>query len=188
MQQVQGKVSAIKNPQPHDIDEFGPNEPLYECSVGCGRSFKKDVLPKHEKVCQKVFINKRKAFDSAAQRDLGDEVKVTAPKSKLTSKASMEQTSKTSKVKEQPKQNIPKWKLQSLELRSGLKKAGNKELTSEEKNLEDMQKDALVQCNTCKRRFNEKAAERHIPVCESQAKRMANKTPSTISNNTRKKW
>jgi hypothetical protein len=41
---------------------------LVECSEGCGRKFKEDVLEKHEKICRKVFQDKRKVFDSAAMR------------------------------------------------------------------------------------------------------------------------
>ena len=29
----------------------------------CGRKFNQNALQKHTKICQKVFVNKRKAFD-----------------------------------------------------------------------------------------------------------------------------
>ncbi|MCB0370647.1 MAG: C2HC-type zinc finger protein [Bdellovibrionales bacterium] len=41
-----------------------------ECSKGCGRQFNINVIAKHEKVCEKVFQSKRKAFNSAAHRQL----------------------------------------------------------------------------------------------------------------------
>lgn len=36
--------------------------------VHCGRQFNKDSLEKHEKICVKVFSNKRTIFNSAKQR------------------------------------------------------------------------------------------------------------------------
>lgn len=42
------------------------------CSKGCGRQFNPNVLMKHEKVCEKVFQSKRKAFNSAAFRQPDD--------------------------------------------------------------------------------------------------------------------
>ena len=81
---------------------------------------------------------------------------------------------------------MPKWKLQSLQLRSGLKRAGQKELTKEEAQFENLQKDTLVQCGTCGRRFNDQAAQRHIPFCQQQAKKIATK-PHPLAS-TKKKW
>ena len=43
---------------------------LYECSKGCGRQFNSNVIAKHEKICEKVFQQKRKVFNTAAQRQL----------------------------------------------------------------------------------------------------------------------
>ena len=34
----------------------------------CGRSFVKEALQRHQKICKKIFINKRKEFNSAKQR------------------------------------------------------------------------------------------------------------------------
>jgi hypothetical protein len=36
--------------------------------MGCGRQFNVLTVAKHEKICQKVFQSKRKAFNSAAHR------------------------------------------------------------------------------------------------------------------------
>ena len=46
---------------------------LYECGKGCGRQFNANVLAKHEKICEKVFQQKRKVFNTAAQRQLEGE-------------------------------------------------------------------------------------------------------------------
>ena len=36
--------------------------------MGCGRMFNANAIEKHEKVCQKVFQQKRKVFNSASHR------------------------------------------------------------------------------------------------------------------------
>ena len=40
---------------------------LFPCK-DCGRSFVKEALQRHQKICKKIFINKRKEFNSAKQR------------------------------------------------------------------------------------------------------------------------
>jgi hypothetical protein len=42
-----------------------------------------------------------------------------------------------------------------------------------------MEKDSLVPCNFCGRKFNETAANRHIPVCEKKAKQMPRPSNTT---------
>ena len=37
---------------------------LYHCPHNCGRKFNKKALNIHKKNCKKVFINKKKVFDS----------------------------------------------------------------------------------------------------------------------------
>ncbi len=48
---------------------------LIECTMGCGRSFKSDLIKKHMKICKKVFQSKRKVFDSSKNRtvQIGEE-------------------------------------------------------------------------------------------------------------------
>ena len=38
------------------------------CRQGCGRKFNPDSLLKHEKICKKVFQNKRKEFNAQEKR------------------------------------------------------------------------------------------------------------------------
>lgn len=47
-------------------DEDGVGE-LHECPT-CGRKFNERALAKHARVCEKVFVEKRRAFDSKAAR------------------------------------------------------------------------------------------------------------------------
>ena len=59
-----------KNIQP--LSEYPEDDggELLECSKGCGRHFNSNVIAKHEKICEKVFQQKRKVFNMAAQRQV----------------------------------------------------------------------------------------------------------------------
>jgi len=83
--------------------------------MGCGRQFNVLTVAKHEKVCQKVFQSKRKAFNSAARR--APEVEdFKAPPS------IPQREEKIKNTKQKPKEEkVPKWKLQSAAFRAGLK-------------------------------------------------------------------
>merc|ERR1719436_2357424 len=54
---------------PEGVDEQGGG-PQFACP-DCGREFNRSALDRHMKICKKVFVQKRKKFDSAASR-LGD--------------------------------------------------------------------------------------------------------------------
>lgn len=59
-------------------------------------------------------------------------------------------------------------------MRSGIKQARSDdyEPTKEEKQiLEQAKKDQFTKCQFCGRSFNEEAAKKHIPFCESQQKK-----------------
>jgi hypothetical protein len=105
-------------------DEEGADIQLAECSKGCGRQFNVEVLPKHEKVCEKVFQSKRKAFNAAAQRAPEvEDFKQPPPPPPVASKAK--------KTPPPAKEKIPKWKLESVAFRAGIKAGRGEELTAE---------------------------------------------------------
>ncbi len=69
---------------------------------------------------------------------------------------------------------MPKWKAESLQLRSGLKQARSEDYvpTNEEKKILDAAKNnQFTKCDFCGRSFNQEAAKKHIPFCESQQKK-----------------
>jgi hypothetical protein len=148
---------------------------LIPCPEGCGRSFKEESLAKHVKVCKKVFQTKRKKFDSTAHRIVDDEqykyVQQTKGNEKRTAKASSENRGGASGKK------VSKWKQQSEQLRAGLRLAKGAPLTpQEELKMRENENAGLVLCDYCGRRFNEHAAERHIPFCQQKNKLDAIKT------------
>lgn len=72
------------------------------------------------------------------------------------------------------KEKIPKWKADSLALRSGIKQARDDDYqpTKEERQIMEAAKASqFTKCQFCGRSFNEEAAKKHIPFCESQQKK-----------------
>jgi predicted alpha/beta hydrolase family esterase len=72
------------------------------------------------------------------------------------------------------REKIPKWKAESLALRSGIKASRDDDYvpTKEEKQILEAAKNShLTKCQFCGRSFNEQAAQKHIPFCESQQKK-----------------
>lgn len=58
------KAAMNENPNAMPNDEQAPRDDgVREPCNTCGRKFNSAALEKHEKICQKVFIQKRKAFD-----------------------------------------------------------------------------------------------------------------------------
>lgn len=175
-------------------DTGNVNHHLNECPT-CSRKFNPDAFGKHVKVCEKVFIKKRKEFDSASKRvngnpDLQSFIEEKSRYGKNTSKLSKQQSqsnmststaraatamtlagtgngSSTSTTHE-----VPKWKAQSIAFRAAMKSARDvtvaiatgAPLPPPPISAPDP---SLVQCPHCERRFNETAAERHIPQCRN---------------------
>jgi hypothetical protein len=73
----------------------------------CGRSFNPVTLAKHSKVCEKVFVKKRKAFNTAAQREATDASGKGIDKDPFAYKPPPAKKH----APEKPKSSIPKWKL-----------------------------------------------------------------------------
>ena len=86
------------------------DEPTSPCPH-CGRNFRQSVLPKHTKICQKVFQKKRKAFNMTKQR-MGD------PEQASLMKQGQMEAKRNPMMNKKNKGGIPKWKLQSMEFRA----------------------------------------------------------------------
>lgn len=52
-------------------EEYGEVGRLIECN-DCGRKFNEQAIVKHRKICKKVFVEKRKAFDIQEHRKATD--------------------------------------------------------------------------------------------------------------------
>lgn len=161
----------------------------------CGRKFNVTPYAKHIKICEKVFIKKRKVFDSTKMRIQGVDPeleKILAQAAKDAAKqAALE---KRNAAKGGQNQAVPvnkkpqaaaasgggggdggatgKWKDQSNAFREAMKAARQySKAVAEGKPLPPPVASApdasLILCPTCGRRFNQKAAERHIPQCKN---------------------
>jgi hypothetical protein len=89
-------------------EEESPTSPCPHC----GRNFNPNALSKHVKICEKVFMKKRKAFNTQKQRINDSE------QASLMKQGAME--AKRNPLLNNKKNNgaIPKWKLQSMAFRA----------------------------------------------------------------------
>jgi hypothetical protein len=185
-----------------EYPEDGEEEERVECPT-CGRRFKEQALPKHAKVCKKVFVNKRKAFDTKQQRILDSDhaslLKQKEIEEKKKKKAGSDNNLAAKKAK---------WKKQSEEFRSILRQANADEAADnfvvtkgngkDGKNITTVKGNAIVStpsvltedyklCSMCNRKYNESAYSKHLPTCEKRTKeaniKSKGKSPS-VSNNT----
>jgi hypothetical protein len=152
--------------------------PKIECSL-CGRSFAEKPFQIHSKICKKVFASKRKVFDMSKKRIEGiPELKEVLEKTrKSANKGLSKQNSKTASTMSLPtanNSNASKWKEQSKQFRMAMKAARQFTSGSDDADVAAGGAPAVpyvdpsfIQCPNCERRFNEKAAERHIPLCKN---------------------
>ncbi len=159
----------------------GNEEDMYGQEMGesqecpdCGRKFNLVSFQKHSKICAKVFQKSRKVFDSSKKRiqDNPELLKILVQKQKeekmITNKnkKSLTQQEQFIKTNEQK----AKWKKDSEAFRQAMKAARQAtQAVAEGKPLPppiiSAPDPSLILCPHCGRRFNEKAAERHIPKC-----------------------
>jgi hypothetical protein len=206
-QQSQSKLSAtepiisheqpIKSSQyPEYSNSMPPGMPLggedivpamFRQCPDCGRKFNETAYEKHVKICRKVFIEKRKEFDSQKHRVEGTEM-AALPTNKRSQSASATTAPNNSSIKSAKHSShrsnsaLPKWKADSDAFRQAMKQARQVSV-AEKKSKEtgiplaqllpskpsDPANDPIyasyIQCPTCGRRFNETAGARHIPKC-----------------------
>ncbi|GLD98602.1 hypothetical protein PINS_up007319 [Pythium insidiosum] len=146
---------------------------MRECA-NCNRRFNVVSLAKHQKICEKVFSGHRKVFDMTAKRLEGTEAEKYA---KQGSKKGHATASKRAAAEDQPiKAKAVDWKQQSNAFREAMR--ANREVTKAIKEgrppppmAPSAPDPSLIPCDFCGRRFNEKAAERHIPFCKEKSQR-----------------
>jgi hypothetical protein len=151
-------------------DEYGGQK--LECP-DCHRKFNPIPYEKHVKICAKVFVQKRKVFDSSQMRnDNPDLQQILKDKKKQEALERRKKGKAVSKPEEPVAGSVAsKWKQQSSAFRNAMKAArGVTEAQANGTPLPPMAASApdpsLIPCPHCGRRFNEKAADRHIPQCQ----------------------
>lgn len=148
-----------------DVEEDEPQEACPHCN----RTFRLKVLEKHLKICQKVFMEKRKAFDAGI---------VPAEAAKLKAehdRAERIEAKKNGGKKEADPNKDPAWKKKSEAFRNIIKNAREVDKAIKEgKPLKDLPPppptdadlDDRTPCPHCRRKFGAEQAKRHIPKCK----------------------
>ncbi|CEO99772.1 C2HC/C3H-type domain-containing protein [Plasmodiophora brassicae] len=135
---------------------------LEECGV-CGRKFATENLPRHVSICRKASNKTRKVFDPTAMRTQGTEF---AQFVKAAAKKKPGDTNNNNNILK-PK----KWKIQSENLRSAMQSARasrpGSSLEIQQAPSQPTVDPSLIACPHCQRRFNQAAADRHIPKCST---------------------
>jgi len=120
-----------------------------------------DRMAKHAKVCEKVFVKKRKAYKMSEFR-MDEEQK----------KAITQETKEEAVKRKKAHEKTAKWKEKSEQFRNAIQQARacgeaeKKGLPMPEAVPTNPSLDDRVECPHCLRKFNEDVAERHIPKCE----------------------
>eukprot|EP01036_Dinobryon_divergens_P022146 gene22146-30382_t len=187
--------APISNFNDDNGNEDGDGQPQMECP-DCGRKFNSIPFQKHIKICAKVFVQKRKVFDSQKMR-IQDNPELV----KIITKAQKDEKRKAQGRSQQQQQQMPvqqqvaqgrpnkpapassdagesaankaaKWKEQSEAFRAAMKAAKefNKAVATGAPlppPVISAPDSSLIPCPHCGRRFNDKAADRHIPQCQN---------------------
>lgn len=155
---------------PPEARPLGPNQE--RCGI-CGRGFNRDRLEKHRTICQKAATKKVKVFDATKMRTKGTEAEAFVKKGLHK--------------KEVPVKK-PNWRAKHEEFLNAVRQARMvQEHLAAGGKLSDLpppppsENPDYVQCPKCLRKFNETAAERHIPRC-NLAPKTATRRPATTLN------
>eukprot|EP00095_Tigriopus_kingsejongensis_P003617 maker-scaffold49_size462716-snap-gene-2.9 protein:Tk03617 transcript:maker-scaffold49_size462716-snap-gene-2.9-mRNA-1 annotation:"protein fam164c-like" len=137
-----------------------PRDDLVPCS-NCGRCFAEDRISKHQEICIKTSMKKRKTFDSTKKRVAGTEAEVFVKKAAKN------------KTKEKPAKKSD-WRKKREEFINALRAAKEAQrYVAAGGKISDlpppppMDTSDYIQCPHCNRKFNEAAADRHIPKCKN---------------------
>ncbi|XP_030751986.1 uncharacterized protein LOC115879351 isoform X2 [Sitophilus oryzae] len=150
---------------------------LHPCHV-CGRTFLPNSLKKHEKICEKNAIKRRKPFDSLKQRVSGTDL------------ADFHQTIYLKKreepvIEKKPRQS--KWKEKHLELVTAIRAAkGMPEDIPKSPSPKPRSTTSLLtsttsneRCPSCERHFGPKAFDRHVEWCKERRARIQ-QSPASV--------
>ncbi|XP_030245116.1 uncharacterized protein LOC108655770 [Drosophila navojoa] len=188
-----GRVSAPKGRQVKPKSpvtkiqmDSAPPEGTKTCRF-CGRHFNIDRLAKHEDVCQRTMNTKRKIFDAAKQRVKGTDNEKYNSKGQQKSNLSRSQSTYSSAAQQKGlKTGVKKsnWRKKHEEFIEAIRAAKKVQAhLARGGKLSDLpppppsENPDYIQCPHCGRRFNEQAAERHIPRCATMEHNKPRKNP-----------
>ena len=145
-------------------------------------SFPKD---KHVEACKKIKQSKRKPFDSKVQRKLSDDGTNSPPAARrdFATKSSASYAKASARSPPPQKSN---WREQHEEFIRTVRTARGEKVEDVKENDDDGAKKVpagYIQCPTCERSFNRKAADRHMTFCADQKARQRSPPSSTEAMN-----
>lgn len=149
------------------MSEYGDTGPTVQCHQ-CGRTFAETAFSKHEKICKKVFVEKRKKFNTAQQR-LED---FEGAQDLIANATKLEREKETGGQKKREKDSKrAKWRAESESFRAAIQIAratDDGERAAAEAKLAQLERedDSKVRCPHCGRTFNAEAGKRHMPICQ----------------------
>ncbi|XP_053680931.1 uncharacterized protein LOC128731811 [Anopheles nili] len=177
------------------------NEPIPEglsrCDI-CSRNFATERIEKHRQICQKTKAKKRKVFDTTKHRVQGTDAETYVLKGKKSTaggvsvarKQSSQLSSTSSGVGATGKPN--NWRKKHEEFIATIRAAKElKTYLAKGGKLSDLpppppsENPDYIQCPHCSRRFNQTAAERHIPKCATMLHNKPKPKPKAASTTRR---
>jgi len=133
--------------------EHAPPVELHGCPH-CSRRFNEKALRVHVKLCQRVFSQKRKQFDSTLARVDG-----------IVERSEIEKIKKAKEQKATPARAAQKenWRREHEQFTSAMRSIKGDAVETPGPITPDP---SLVSCPHCSRSFNKASAERHIACCK----------------------
>ena len=183
-----------------------PSDGSTKACKNCGRCFNEDSWRRHERVCEKVFVKKRKVFDSARQRLISDgsfptilntkSSRLSSTKLKrgsLIASRSLKRIQNRDDVVVGKAASKSNWRKQSSQFRAALAALRGDSTKNTTRfssyslsNVSDAEMfsndDDRIQCPYCSRRFSQTAHERHVSFCKTQFQRKKILNKSGITN------
>ena len=158
----------------------------------CQRHFNEERLSKHEEVCRKMTSKKRKIFDASKHRVKGTEAEKYLRKGKGSVISAPKQAAATvvTTKSQGSAEKKSSWRKKHEEFIAAIREAKKVQAyLAKGGKLSDLpppppsENPDYIQCPHCGRRFNESAAQRHIPKCAN----MQHNKPKPHGTNTQRK-
>lgn len=159
-------------------DDEQIEQTMYQCDI-CQRKFIESVIERHQRICAKNSAP-RKVYNMRAKRLEGSGIEQIQSANKQTAaKVGSGRDANSRKKNNSENQIIGKkstWKSKSSAFREAMSSSRNvgkalKDGTKLPPSMPSAPDPSLIQCEYCSRRFNEKAADRHIPFCREKTQR-----------------
>ncbi|KAF8786815.1 Zinc finger C2HC domain-containing protein 1C [Argiope bruennichi] len=171
------KANTRAAPSANTSKDSAPRKPpgpgQEQCTV-CGRNFNQDRIEKHRSICKKVSTKKVKVFDATKMRVKGTEAEQFVKKGLPKSDPKPAKKSDWRKKHNDFIEAIRQAKMVQQHLAKGGK-------VSDLPPPPPSDTSDYVPCPHCGRKFNEAAAERHIPKCKNISCNKKNPVPTRRS-------